>query len=434
MAAALSIVTSVVASLAPAMRLSGTDPNQSLRAGGSAGTGRGQHRLRSGFVVTQVALSMVLLVISGLLLKNLQGLLKTNLGFDPNKVLAVPVDLSKGRYEGRDPLVTFYRPLLEKVSHLPGVEAAGLIDVLPVAEWGNGYEVHITGQAPYPTNQHMGAETRLVSQGYFDAMGIKLVRGRLLSPGLDKADDAAGKMVVNEAFRRKFFSDGGDPVGAHIDDADKAENKSGIVGAVTNVRQDLQQAPMPEMDWLIDAVAPKDRLNSMSNMFLVVRSSGDLQALTPSLRNAFREVDSTVPFRGVNTMLGVLNESLTFERMEGWLFGIFAGLALLLAVVGLYGLVNHEVELRTREIGIRMALGSTRELVMGQVLRRVAVLMVMGVGVGWVLTVALKKMMTAVVEIHAGHDAALLAGLTAVLIVVGVKFGECCAGAEGCDD
>jgi putative ABC transport system permease protein len=413
-----SAVTSVVASLAPAVRLSGTDPNRALRAGGGAGTGVGQHRLRSLFVVTQVALSLVLLVASGLLLRNLRGLLKTNLGFDAKSILTAAIDLSPGNYEGRDPLVTFYRPLLERVSHLPGVEGAGLINILPVQNWGSNGDVHISGQPPNPPNQEMLAEERLVSAGYFDAMGTKLVHGRMLSPALDTPDRPASAVVVNEAFRRKFFSGGGDPVGAHMDDNDKAELKTGIVGVVADVRQDLQQPPLAEMDFLIDEIAAKDRLDNLANMTLVVRSNGDLQALVPSVRNAMHEIDPTVPFKTPETMTEVVSETLVFERMESWLFGIFAAFALLLAVVGLYGLVNHEVELRTREIGIRMALGSTRGLVLREVLRRVALLMVAGAGAGWVLT--LKKVLASVVEMHASHDALLLGGVTAGLIAVGV--------------
>jgi hypothetical protein len=251
-------------------------------------------------------------------------------------------------------------------------------------------------------------------------MGIKLVHGRSLSTALDTPDKPAGSVVVNEAFRRKFFRGGGDPVGAHMDDNDKAALKTGIVGVVTDVRQDLYEPPLAEMDWLIDQIAPKDRLDNLANMVLVVRSNGDLEALIPSLRNAFHEIDPTVPFQTPERMTQVVSETLVFERLQSWLFGIFAAFALLLAAVGLYGLINHEVELRTREIGIRMALGSTRERVMSQVLRRVAVLMVAGVGIGWVLTLALKKALAAVVVIRAGHDAALLAGLTAVLVVVGL--------------
>jgi predicted permease len=416
----LSLLTSVLASLAPALRLSGTDPNRALRVGSGAGTGRGQHRLRSAFVITQVALSLVLLIVSGLLLRNLQALFKTNLGFDAKKILAVGIDLSRGRYQEHDPVAAFYQPLLERVSHLPGVQAAGVIDVPPIAAWGDGYDVHITGQPPYPKDVSMAAETRNVSAGYFDAMGIKLLRGRTLSPALDGPDNLAGTMVVNEAFRKKFFPNGGDPVGAHIDDGPKPELKSGIVGVVTSIHQDLQQPPMPEMDWLIDEIPLKNRVDSLRNMVLMVRSNGDPQALVPSLREAVHAVDPTVPFRAPTTMEQIVGEQLVFERMQSWLFGIFAGFALLLAVIGLYGLVNHEVELRTREIGIRMALGSTRGSVMIQVLRRVALLVISGTGIGWGLTLALKKLLSSVVEIHAGHDFGLLAGLTAGIAVVGI--------------
>jgi hypothetical protein len=251
-------------------------------------------------------------------------------------------------------------------------------------------------------------------------MGIKLTRGRLLSPSLEKPEDLSGHMVVNEAFRRKFFPDGGDPVGAHIDDDPKPELKSQIVGVATDIRQDLQNDPMPEMDWLIDAIQPKLRVDILRNMFLMVRTSGDPQAVVSSLRSAMHDVDATVPFRAALPMDKVVADQLMFERMESWLFGIFAGFALLLATIGLYGLVNHEVELRTREIGIRMALGSTRGTVVAEVLRRVTVLMISGTAVGWVLTLALKKVLASVVEIHAAHDFALLAGMTVGIAVVGI--------------
>jgi predicted permease len=420
-AAALSLLASLLASLSPAIRLSGADPNRALRAGSAgAGIGRSQHRLRSAFVITQVALSLVLLVVSGLLLKNLQGLLHTNLGIDTAKILTTRLDLSKGHYAGRDPIATFYNPLLEKIAHLPGVQGAGVIDVLPVQGWGDGYGIHITGQPPYPPNLDMGAETRFVSAGYFDAMGLQLTGGRLLSPSLDKAENPAGTMVVNQAFQHKFFPTGGDPVGAHIDDAPKAELKCGIVGVVTNVRQALREPQMAEMDWLMDEIDPKDRMQNLNSMALIVRSNGDLRALVPALRSAVHEIDPTVPFKTPETMSDVVSESLTLDRLEGWLFGIFAALALLLAVVGLYGLVNHEVELRTREIGIRMALGSTRMQVTKLLLGKVALLMLSGLAIGWMLTLALRRVLSSVVEMHASHDFLVLASVTAGLALVGI--------------
>jgi predicted permease len=420
LAAGASVLTTVGAALAPALRLSGADPNGALRAGASgAGTGRAQHRLRSGFVITQVALSLVLLMVAGLLLRNLQSMLKTDVGFDAKRTLSVAISLSRGRYEKRDPLAEFYQPLLERVGRLPGVRAAGLIDVLPVAEWGDGYEIHITGQPPYPTNAAMGAETRNVSAGYFAAMGIELKRGRLLSPALDRPEILSSKFVINEAFRRKFFTDGGDPVGAHIDDDPKPESKSEIVGVVSDIRQDLQSAPMPEMDWLIDAIPAPRRLDSLRNMFLVVRTSDDAKTAIASVRDAMRSVDPTVPFRAA-TMDDTVSEQLIMERMESWLFGIFAGFALLLAVIGLYGLVSHEVQLETRETGIRMALGATRAAVLGRVMRRVAVLMILGTASGWVLALALNKVLASVVELHAARDLGLLAGMSLGLAAIGI--------------
>ena len=420
-AAALSLLASMLASVSPAIRLSGADPNRALRAGGAgAGIGRSQHRLRSAFVITQVALSLVLLVVSGLLLKNLQGLLHTNLGIDPGKILTTRLELSKGHYTGRDPIATFYNPLLAKIAQLSGVQGVGVIDVLPVQGWGDGYSIHITGQAPYPPNLDMGAETRYVSAGYFDAMGLQLTRGRLLSPSLDKPENLAGTMVVNQAFQHKFFPTGGDPVGAHIDDDPKPEAKSRIVGVVTNVRQALREPQMAEMDWLMDEIAPKDRMQNLNSMALIVRSNADLGSLVPALRNAVHEIDPSVPFKTPETMSDVVSDSLTLDRLEGWLFGIFAAMALLLAVVGLYGLVNHEVELRTREIGIRMALGSTRMQAANLLLGKVALLIVSGLALGWMLTLALRKVLAAVVEMHGSRDFLLLAGVTAGLALVGV--------------
>jgi len=417
----LSLLITLAASLLPSLRLSGTDPGRAFHTGSSgSGIARGQHRLRSALVVAQIALSLVLLVTSGLLLKNLQRLFRTDIGVDTRHLLVVPIDLSRGRYEKRDPLPAFYQPLLEKITHAPGVQAAGLIDMIPIAEWGNGYDIHITGQPPYPKDIPEAAETRFVSDGYFDAMGLKLTRGRLLSPSIDRPENSAGTMVVNEAFRRKFFSDGSDPVGAHIDDDPKPELKSGIVGVVTSVRQDLQQPPMPEMDWLIDSLPPDRRLDSLKNMILVVRTHGDPQSVIPSIRQIMHDIDPTIPFREALTMDQVVKDHLVFERMEVWLFGIFATFALLLAIIGLYGLVQHEVEIRTREIGIRMALGSTRVGVMLQIIRRVTLLMILGMALGWTLTVALERVIASVIELKAAENSALLIALTLALGLIGI--------------
>lgn len=416
-AMAISAVAGVVAGLAPALRLSGTNPNNALRSGGNAGTGRGQHRLRSGFIVTQVALSLVLVVVSGILMHNLQRYLKADLGYEPDRILALDVNLATGRYAGRDPLVSFYQPLIERVQHLPGVTAAGIINLLPLRDYGFNSDVHITGQAPYPKDKEMLAEQRYVSPGYFDAMGLHLLRGRNLDPSIDNSTRKAGTAIVNQAFQRKFLA-GGNVVGAHIDDdpVDKTE----LVGLVTNARQNIYGSPLAEMDYLVDELSPAQRLANLPNMLLIVRAQGDPSALIGSLRGAIHDVDPTVPFNTPTTLTDVLSTTLVFERMQSWLFGIFAGFALALSLVGIYGMVKHEVELRTREIGVRMALGSTRARVLTQILRHVSLLMIVGLTTGWIITGLAHKILATLVQLRMEENLAMLVAVTVGLGAVGV--------------
>jgi predicted permease len=376
----LATVTSVLAGILPALRLANTDPSQALRAGGSAGTTRAHHRLRSAFIVTQVALALVLLFTSGLLLRSILEERHTDLGFDPGHIASAEIDLSPGRYEDRDPVGNFYQPLLDRLEHASGIAAAGLINITPIQNWGSNGDTHIKGQPPYPPNQEMLAEQRMVSPGYYRAFGIRLVRGRLLDPTLDTTAGAP-KIVVNQAFVKKFIPPGMDPVGAHIDDGN-AE----IVGVVTNVRQALDRQPLAEMDYLASEMPPQERRAYLTGMDLVVRTSGDPKAIYGELRKAIHQVDPTVPFRIPETMEEIVLDQLNFQRMESWLFGGFAMLALLLAIVGIHGLLSHEVEQSTRDIGVRMALGATRANVVRTITTRAAAMVAIGIAAGAVLT------------------------------------------------
>ncbi|WP_446745205.1 ABC transporter permease [Silvibacterium acidisoli] len=419
-AVAISATTSIAASLYPSLRLSGVAPSLALRSSGStAGTSRGQHRLRSVFIVSQVALSMVLLVVAGVLLKEVAGYRNTDLGFDTAHVLTAEINLSPGRYLNRNVWADFYDPMLERVKHLPGVRAAGVINLVPVQDWGWNSEIHVTGQPPAPGNEVTLAEQRFVSPGYFDVVGSRLIQGRMLSPGLDHSTDKSAKMIVNDAFAKRFMPAGMNPAGQHIDDSDKADEKTQIVGEVTGVRQDLMQPAMPEMDQLYTQV-PAEFSALMMHTSLMVRTAGDPKAVIPALREVFHEVDPTLPFRAPETMGEVVADQLVMQRMESWLFGIFAGLALLLAVVGLYGLISHEVEMGTRNIGIRMALGSTRSGVFALILRRVAVLLAVGIVCGMGLTMAAQKLIASVAVIHFAQQAGLLALLVLTLGAAGL--------------
>jgi predicted permease len=382
-ALAISTATTMAASLYPALRLAGTDPNQSLRSGGGAGTARTHHRLRSVFIVCQVAFSLVLLVVAGVLLRTVAGYRGADLGFDAKHILATEIDLSPARYQGRDIWGNVYQPLLERVHRIPGVKGAGLINIVPIQNWGSNSEVHLTGQPPYPPNEVSLAEQRFVSADYFDAMGIQLLHGRRLSRSIDVPANKSMAMVVNQAFVKKFVPSNLDAVWQHIDDRDKAEEKSGIVGVVSDVRQNLMDPSMPEMDSLVTSVPAEYSDSVLLSTNLVVHTSGDPKAIVPSLRTIIHDIDPTVPFRAPETMEDIIAGQLVMQRMESWLFGIFAALAVLLAVVGIYGLISQEVEMGTREIGIRMALGASRLGVFAIGVRRISVLLIFGIAAAW---------------------------------------------------
>jgi predicted permease len=414
-AVAVSVVVSLAASLYPALRLSGIDPNRALKAGGSAGVDRSQHHLRSGFVITQIALTMLLLVVSSLLIRVVTRYRHVDLGFNPDHVLTTSINLTPSRYAGRDALADFYQPLVNRLMQVPGVHAVGVISLLPIENWGSNSDIHIAGQPPNPPNEIMLSEVRYVSTGYFDVFGIPLRRGRLLSPTLDRPESTPSA-VVNEAFVKKFIASSLDPTMQTIDSDPDRKNWTRIAGVVGNIRQNIYESPMPEHDYLIDALPVKDHADMLNGMSLVLRFDGDAGAIIPALRNAVHEVDPTVPFKTATTMAEVVSETLVFERMESWLFGIFAGLALLLALVGLYGLVSHEVEQSTRDIGVRMALGASRSRILAMVMRRVAWMLAAGTIAGLILTLFARKMIAIVIYFEARQEAGGLL-LTALLLV-----------------
>ena len=413
-------IVSLAASLLPALRLSGIDPNRALKSGASAGTQRGQHRLRSGFIVTQVALTMVLLVVAGLLIRMVTRYRDADLGFEPAHILSAEINLSPARYQDRDMIADFYQPLFNRLARLPGVRAVGVISLLPIQSWGSNSDIHIAGQPPNPSNREMLAEGRMVSAGYFDVFGIPLRQGRMLSPSLDKPGNPSSAVVVNEQFVRKFIPSGLDPVNQRMDDADKEVNWTRIVGVTGNVRQDIYSPPLAEREWLIDAVPVSERAGQLSNMSLVIRVDGDPMLVIPALHAAIHEIDPTVPFKTPQTMAEVVSETLVFERMESWLFGIFAGLALVLALVGLYGLVSHEVEQATRDIGVRMALGATRNRILGMMLARIVRMLVMGVAVGLVLTVAARRVIGMVIYFETQKEVGGLLALALLIVAAGI--------------
>ena len=416
----LSTLASMLAAAVPAVRLARTDPSDALRSGSAgAGTSRAQHRLRFSFIVIQVALAITLLFTAGLLVRAIHERSHVPLGFDANHILSTEIDLSPGRYENRDPMDNLYLPLAARLEHVPGVAAAGLINITPIQSWGSNSDIHIKGQPQPPPSQEVLAENRVVTPGYFRTFDVRLIRGRMLDPGLD-APKGSIRVVVNEAFVRKFFAHGGDPIGATIDNWGNAT----IVGVVSDIRQDLGQPPLAEMDLLASSVPQEYKMATLRSMQLVVRTEGDPRAAYASVRDVLHQVDPTVPFRTPETMEEIVLDDLRFERMQSWLFGGFAVLALVLAIVGLYGLLSHEVEQRRRDIGIRMALGATRALVLRAVTTRAAAMVSAGLAAGALLTFLANRAIAAVLPYTGGAKAEHLnGGSTQVLVFVSLAAG-----------
>ena len=419
-AIAASVIASLASALYPALRMSRVDPNQALKSGGSAGVSRGQHRLRAGFIVTQVALTLVLLVVSAMLIRMVMRYSHEDLGFNPAQVLEADINLSPGRYQGRDVMADFYQPLFDRVARIPGVRAVGAINLLPIREWGSNSDIQIAGQPPTPPNVEALAENRFVSSGYFDVFGIPLRGGRGLSPSLDRPENKASTVVVNRAFVKKFIPPGLDPAIQRIQDSDKEESWTRIVGVTGDIRQDIYQPPLAERDWLMNELSLKDQMTFLSGMNLVLRIDGDPAQVVPALRKAIHDADPTVPFKEAQTMSEVVEQTLTFERMEGWLFGIFGGLALALALVGLYGLVSHEVEQAQRDIGVRMALGATRNRIVGMVMGRVSWMLAAGAAAGLALTLLVRKTIDMVIYVDAQKEAGGFVALALLLIGCGL--------------
>jgi predicted permease len=408
----LALITTLSAGLLPALRLSATAPNVALKASGHAGTARSQHRLRAAFVMFQVALAFALIVTSGLLMRVLHGLRNTELGFDPDHLLTTEISLSPGAWEGRDALTSFYTPLLKKVQAIPGVVDAGLIDHLPIQYQGFNGDIQIAGQPPAPLEQNRLSNFRWVTSGYFKAFGISLIRGRMLDESIDGPGSPA--LVVNDAFVRKFFPTGEDPIGKNI------ENWGTIVGVVRSVRQSMYEPPEAEIDNLLSTITPQNRFSRAGNTKLVIHTSVKPESIIPTLRRVFQEVDPGTPFRTPETMREISEDVLSFSRLQNWVFGTFAGLAFLLAVVGLYGLISHEVELSTQETGVRMALGASRLRVVRGIYLRVSLMLLGGLTAGLVTILMVKKLLAAVIVISPARDAALIAGLAAGLLFAGL--------------
>jgi len=412
----ISLLASVAAGLSPAWRTARVDPNAALKSGGSVGASRGQHRLRSGFVVAQLALSLVLLVCSGLLLLGLRSMLETDWGFSPKNLLTLEVDIPSGNYQGRDVVQALVEPLEARVAAIPGVTALGSNIMVPILEWGTNSDLPIVGKPVDPLNKQRLTEMRFVTPGYFAAMQLPIQRGRDF--GVQDTAKSQPVAIVNEAWVKEFLGKNEDPL-AQAFANDPGTPSTAIVGVTRSGRQAMMLPPMPEADFPM-AQMPAGWKQAIPQFYLFVRTSVPPTSITPQLRAVLHDVAPDIAFRTPETMEGVLDDALVTSRMLSWLFGLFAGVAVVLTAIGIYGLLSQEVASRTRDIGVRMALGATRTGVARLILVRVSVLLGVGLAIGLGGVFAAHRLLSSMLMIRPEHDAVTIAAVVVGLGAIGL--------------
>jgi predicted permease len=406
-AAVISLVAVVLFSLTPMLRLPLSELRSGLAEGGRGYAGTLWRRFGANLVVVELAVAVVLLVSAGLLGKSLYRLLHVEVGFDPSHLATTTVALSETTYAKEPQQVTVARKIVERVKALPGVESAGLTSVLPVSFNGNTNWIRIVGH-PY-NGEHNEVNEREVSADFFTTIRAKLLRGRYFTDAEDSAKPRVA--LINQALARKYFPNE-DPIGKKIGNTDlKPDSIYEVVGIIDDVKDgSLDSEIWPAMYYNFNQ-------SPDSYFSLVVRTSQSEAAMLPSLVAAVREIDPGIGTLDVMTMADKINNSPTayMHRSAAWLVGGFAVLALILGVVGLYGVIAYSVSRRTREIGVRMALGAQRSSVYQMIMKEAASLTVFGILVGLLCAVGFASLMRGLLFGVRSWDAATLAVVAALL-------------------
>jgi predicted permease len=404
----ITIITGVIFGLAPALQISKPDLNESLKESsrGTSGSLR-RNRLRGIFVVSEVALSLVLLIGAGLMIKSFIRLSRVDLGFNPENVLAVSVSLSGAKYREGQSRVSFFEEVRRNIAALPGVRSVGMVAGLPVAGGIGSRYFGIEGRPPQPPGQGYNANINIISPDYFRTMGIQFMRGRDFTE-----QDVTGQpqvMIINEELARRFFPDE-DPLGKRIVfGTDSFWTIVGIAGDVRN--QGLARETRSEMFFPQGQSTP-------GFSTIVVRTNDDPLKSVAAVRNVFRSIDRDQPLYGIRTLEQVVSNSIVSQRFNVILLGIFAAVALILAGIGLYGVMSYSVAQRTHEIGVRMALGARVSDVLWLVTRQGMTLALTGVALGLGASFALTRSMVNLLFGVSPTDRTTFAAIALLLIVV----------------
>lgn len=411
-AAAISALTGLFFGLAPALQASRTDVSGSLKAGARGSSSHGTNRARSLLLISEVALSLMLLVGAGLLTQSFLRLRDVKPGFNPAHVLTMSLSLPYAKYSTNQQRIAFFQQLIDRVKTLPAVESAGAALSVPLD--GSGYAV---GRAFIPEGRALAAEESLnasystATPDYFRTMQIPLVAGR----GFSERDTEKSPMVVviNQTLAQHSFGSAAAAIGKRITIWRDEKFPREIVGIVGDTKPSTLEAASPAQIYV-----PQTQDANWGFMTLAVRANGDPAAMTSAVRHEVLAIDKDQPIYNVQTMDDVVAKSVGSRRVSMLLFSVSAGVALLLAAVGIYGVIAFAVSQRTQEIGIRMALGAQAADVMKLVLSHGMALTLIGIGVGVIGAFALSRLLESLLFGVGASDPATFAGVSLLLMVV----------------
>jgi putative ABC transport system permease protein len=411
---AASVATGIAFGLLPALAASRVSPQEALRqSGGGRSLGAGSwgwsgRWLRDGLVVSEIALSFVLLVSAGLVLRAFLRLQNTPAGLVTDHVLTLRLTAPLRDYPAPGSFGRYLQTLEDRVRQLPGVRAAGFIQFLPLQNWGWAAGFSIKGRPPEPDGRPLQAELRYVSPGYFEALRIPIRIGRVFTPR--DTPDVPRVIVVNEALARTYFPNE-DPVGRVTDRGIIA----GVVGDVRTSRLDRPASPEIYYHFVQNAAATSD-----AGVSLVLRSQQPPETLARAVREAIHQVNGRQVVYDVKTMDQVVAASLSDMTLYVWLIGVFAGLAMLLAASGVYGVIAYAVAARTREFGLRVALGAQGAQILRLVLGHGAGMVACGLMAGGAGTLASGRLLGSLLKGADSTDAGTLAGVGVLLAAAGL--------------
>jgi len=382
----ISMLTGVVFGLAPALRASRVDLNETLKEGGrGADRGHGRHMTRKLLVVFEVALSLIVLICAGLLIRSYRRVVNAHPGFDSRNVHAMRLSLPGARYSTPESIVGFFRQVGERLERTPGVESVGTSYSLPMSAVAFAWEpITIDGYVPPTAQDTIISNVRIINPGYFDVMRIPLKLGRYFTGQDIKGTQET--VIVNEALAERFWPNEY-PIGKRLQ-----RGKSGpwrtVVGVISDTKEYSAEKEPP-----IAVYYPAEQVIAR-NMYLVIRTTSDPVPMTAAIVKEIQAVDPEMPVYDVGSMDQRLYGSLARQRFSMFLLGVFALIALILAAIGVYGVMAYSVSQRTHEIGVRIALGARPDAILRLVIRQALILAAMGIAIGLVGAFALTRVMS----------------------------------------